>query len=129
MKLNMDCIRSILIAIESMNYGDVYTVSKLHDDLPVYSEDELNYHCLQLIDAGFLDAKAINVLGSTTPQIGRIHDLTFSGHQFLADIRSDTTWNKTKDIAKSAGVESLHAIKDIAVGVVTSVIQNQFGLH
>ena len=129
MKLNMDCIRDILIAVESMDYGDVYTVSKLHDDISNYSEHELEYHCRQLIDAGFLDALAINVMGSPFPQVARIKDLTFSGHQFLADIRSDTTWNKTKDIAKSVGVESLHAIKDIAVGVVTSVIQNQFGLH
>ena len=129
MKLNMDCIRDILIAVESMNYGDVYTVSKLHDNLPSYSENELNYHCLQLIQAGFLNAKPVNVINSTTPQVGRIRDLTFSGHQFLADIRSDTTWNKTKDIAKSVGVESLHAIKDIAVWVVTSMVQNHLGLH
>lgn len=129
MKLNPDCVRDILIAVEAMEYNSVYTLSKLQEKLPAYSEDELNYHCLQMIDAGLLRAKSINVMGSITPQIWRIFDLTYPGHQFLADIRSDTTWNKTKTIAKSAGSESLHALKDIAVGVVTSVIQNQFGPH
>lgn len=129
MKLNPDCIRDILIAVELMEYNSVYTLSKLHEKLPAYSEDELNYHCLQMIEAGFLNAKAMNVIGYISPQIWRIFDLTYSGHQFLADIRSDTTWNKTKAIAKSIGSESLHALKDIAVDVVTSVIQNQLGPH
>ena len=119
MKLNMDCIRDILIAVESLNYGDVYTIPKLHDNLPNYSEETLDYHCRQLTDAGFLDALTINVMGCPYPQVARIMDLTFTGHQFLADILSDTIWNKTKDIAKSVGAESLHAIKDIAVNVVS----------
>ena len=129
MKLNPDCIRDILIAVESMEYNSVYTLSKLQEKLPAYSEDELNYHCLQMINAGFLNAKSMNVMGCITPQIWRIFDLTYPGHQFLADIRSDTTWTKTKTIAKSVGSESLHALKDIAVGIVTSVIQNQLDLH
>lgn len=129
MKLNPDCIRDILITVESMEYNAAYTLTALSSQLPSYSEEELNYHCLQLIDAGLLNAKAINVMGQISPQIWRIFDLAYPGHQFLADVRSDTAWNKTKDIAKTVGSESLHALKDIAVGVVTAAIQNQFGLH
>lgn len=128
MKLNPDCIRDILITIESMEYNSVYTLAKLQANLPDYSEDVLNYHCLQMIDADLLNAKAINVMGEISPQIWRIFDLTYQGHQFLADIRSDTSWNKTKTIARTVGSESLHALKDIAVGVVTSTIQKQLGL-
>lgn len=129
MKLNPDCIRDILITVESMEYNTAYTLTNLCSQLPSYSEEELNYHCLQLIDAGLLNAKAISVMGQISPQLFRIFDLTYSGHQFLADVRSDTTWNKTKNIAKNVGSESLHALKDIAVGVVTAAIQNQFGPH
>lgn len=128
MKLNSDCIRDILITVETMDYGAVCTLPMLCEKLCNYSEEELNYHCLQLIDAGFLNAKAINTMGSTVPQVWRIFDLTFPSHQFLSDIRSETTWSKTKDIAKSVGSESLHALKDIAVGVVTSTIQSKLGL-
>lgn len=111
-----------------MEYNSVYTLAKLQANLPDYSEDVLNYHCLQMIDADLLNAKAINVMGEISPQIWRIFDLTYQGHQFLADIRSDTSWNKTKTIARTVGSESLHALKDIAVGVVTSTIQKQLGL-
>ena len=129
MRLNSDCIRNILITVESIEYDTAYSMSEFCNKLPNYSEDELNYHCLQLIDAGFLNATAINIMGHTTPRVWKIFDLTYPGHQFLADIRSDTTWNKTKVIAKSVGSESVHALKEIAVGVVTSAIQSQLGLH
>ena len=101
MKLNPDCIRDILITVESMEYNTAYTLTKLCTQLPSYSEEELNYHCLQLIDAGLLNAKAINVMGQISPQLWRIFDLTYPGHQFLADVRSDTTWNKTKNISST----------------------------
>lgn len=129
MKPNPDCIRDILITVENMNYNSSYTVQQLHDHLPAYSIEELNYHCLQMIDAELLNAKSMNVIGYISPQIWRIFDLTYTGHQFLADIRSESTWNKTKSIAKNVGSESLHALKDIAVSVVTSAIQNKLGLH
>lgn len=128
MKLNSDCIRDILITIESIEYGSSYTVKKLQEILPSYSYEELQYHCLQLLDADLIKVISIPVRGCNTPQISNIIDLTFSGHQFLADIRSDTTWNKTKEIAKSIGSESLHALKDIAISVVTSAIHNTLGL-
>ena len=91
MRLNSDCIRNILITVESIEYDTAYSMSEFCNKLPNYSEDELNYHCLQLIDAGFLNATAINIMGHTTPRVWKIFDLTYPGHQFLADIRSDTT--------------------------------------
>lgn len=128
MKLNNDCIRDILIAIESLEYDSWYTMEKLDESLPYYSYDELQYHCVQLLDAELIEAQTIQMLGKISPQIRCITDLTYSGHQFLADIRSDTNWNKTKEIAKNVGSESLHALKDIAVAVVTSAIHNRLGL-
>lgn len=122
MRLNPDCIRDILIAVESIEYNSCYTLKDLCSKLPQYTPDELNYHCLQLIEANLIKAKTINQLKSYTPTIWRIFDLTYSGHQFLADIRSDTIWNKTKAVAKSIGTESLHAFRDIAVSVVSNAI-------
>ena len=129
MKLNPDCIRDILVAVEGMEYNSTYTIDQLHDKLPVYTAEELNYHCLQMMDADLLNAKSVNVIGCTIPQIWQIFDLTYSGHQFLADIRSDSIWNKTKDVAKTVGSESLHVLKDISVNLVASMIQNKLGLH
>lgn len=127
MKLNLDCMRDILVFVESMQYGKVWSMKNLHDLLPNYEDSELQYHCLKLIECGFLNAKSTRTVNSP-PQIFRIYDLTYEGHQFLADIRSDNTWNKTKEIAKNVGSESLSAIREIATSVVTSIIHQTLGL-
>ena len=54
MKLNPDCIRDILVTVESTEYNSAYTIDKLHEKLPAYTVEELNYHCLQMIDADLL---------------------------------------------------------------------------
>lgn len=128
MKLNNDCIRDILLSVESMDYNEEWTIDNLILLLTDYSEDELQYHCIKLHEAGFL--KAITVRSLRSPlQIARIQDLTFEGHQFLANIRSDKNWNTTKKIAKSIGANSISAITQIASNIVTSLIQNQFDPH
>lgn len=128
MKLNHDCIRDILMSIESMKYGEVWTIDNLLSLLHNYPKETLQYHCVKLYEAGLIDAVTVHTIRSPE-QVARIKDLTYEGHQFLADIRSDTTWNKTKEIARNIGVDSLHALKDIAISVVTSTIQNSLGLH
>lgn len=127
MKLDLDCIRDILIAVEDIEYGKNLTISILQEKIPNYSENELQYHCLKLLEGGFLDATSVEYI-RTPKKIVRIFDLTYEGHQFLADIRSDTTWNRTKEVAKNIRIESLHAVKDIAVATVTALIQNKMGL-
>ena len=45
---------------------------------------------------------------------------------FLADIRQDTNWNRTKDIAKNVGSYSIKALSGIASQVIADVISRQF---
>ncbi|TQM92382.1 DUF2513 domain-containing protein [Roseinatronobacter monicus] len=42
--------------------------------------------------------------------------ITNQGHDYLAAIRSDTVWDKTKDSAQKAGGVTLGLMKEIAVG-------------
>ncbi len=127
MKLDLDCIRDILLAVEAIEYGENLTVSALQERIPKYSESELQYHCVKLLEAGFL--KAISNRYMRRPRmISSIEDLTYEGHQFLANIRPETVWNKTKEIAKDIKSESLLAIKDIAFTAFTTLIQNKLGL-
>jgi hypothetical protein len=55
-----------------------------------------------------------------------IVDLSPMGHEFLANIRADTNWNKTKEIAKAVGSESLNILAQIAGQVINSLIA---GIH
>ena len=62
MKLNPDCIRDILVSVEEMDYNSVYTIQKLHEKIPTYSIEQLNYHCLQMMDAGLINAKSMEAV-------------------------------------------------------------------
>ena len=124
MKLNPDCVRDILLTVESNEFGQHMTLDYLCEKLPNYSCEDIHYCCLKLDDAGLLEVKAYSMLGQTMPDIKTIKDLTFNGHEFLADIKSDNAWNKTKSIAKDVGSFSIHALKDISVGVINEIIKS-----
>ncbi len=127
MKLDSDCIRDILLTVESLQYGAVLTIPALADKLPAYSKDTLEYHCSKLLEAGFIDALTVTVAGCAHSPIAQINDLTYVGHEFLSSIRSDTIWNKTKKIAKDIGVSSLSTLGDIALKLAASFVSDHFG--
>ncbi len=126
MKLNPDCIRDILLQVESLPDADHFyrfndeTIPEL---FPNYSTEEVLYHIRQCDLNGFLYQPSHFLDGSYT-----VHDLTPAGHQFLADIRSDNVWNGVKEVAGKVGSTSLSAIVQIASGVITELIRAQFGL-
>jgi hypothetical protein len=122
-KLNPDCIRDILITVENSEFGSHMTLEKLCEKLPNYTRDEIHYCCIKLNEAGMLEVLIVQMMRQTMPGIKTINDLTFEGHEFLADIKSDNAWNKTKSIAKNIGSFSIHALKDISVGVVSELIK------
>lgn len=126
MKLNPDCLRDILIVMEKAGYLEELSPQSVYDALPNYLEEEINYSIIKLKEAGFIDAiiKEYN----TGIAILRLDDITYRGHQFLADIRSDTVWNNVKEVSKKVGSNSLTAISQIATGVITEIIRSQLGL-
>lgn len=124
MKLNPDCIRDILITIEdNTGFGKYmsYNLNSTYDLLQKYTFDEVRYHINQCELSNLITKVHKYLDGSCL-----IQDLSPSGHQFLADIRSDNNWNKTKSIAKTVGTSSLTAIKEIATNVIAEVIKAQF---
>lgn len=46
MKFNPDCVRDILIHIESFEYNSAHTIDQMCTELSNYSYEELDYHCL-----------------------------------------------------------------------------------
>lgn len=126
MKLNPDCMRDVLIVMEKAGYQEYLRPSAIYEALPTYSEDEINYTIIKLNEAKFIDAiiKEYN----TGVTILSLNDITYTGHQFLADVRSDSIWNEIKKISKKVGSDSISAISEIAASVVSSFVKNQFGL-
>ena len=124
MKLNPDCVRDILLLVEEScdyeNYLDC--PSEVPESLKdKYSTNELFYHIKQCELSGLIR----NVTWFADGESCSIRDLDPLGHQFLADIRSDTNWNKTKDIAQKVGSTSLDVISKIASEVIASLLKSQ----
>lgn len=126
MKLNPDCVRDILLYVEdNTDLTHFVSISPLQipDELNQYSADEVMYHIKQAELSSLLIVNSWYYNGECL-----ISYLLPEGHQFLANIREDANWSKTKDIAKSVGSNSLDAIKQIATGVITSLIQAKLNL-
>ena len=128
MRLSSDCVRDVLLAVEDCAYGEELSIDLLNGKLPQYSEEELNYTCLKLIEGGLLDAQSENFLGETMPDIC-INCLTYHGHEFLETIRESQNWTKVKATAKNAGVFSLKALGEIAQGVAQAAITSALQSH
>lgn len=118
MRLNPDCIRDLLLALEDkveLNLRLDFHKNNCNKLTDKYPPNVILYHLNQCIESGLLKGK--NSAGYIL-----IYDITPAGHAFLADIRNDNNWNKTKEIATKVGAFSLNALKDIAVGVVSAGI-------
>ncbi len=126
MKLNIDCIRDLLLLAEEQPLGKELTLPEIESALSQYTKDEIVYSCLKLDEAGFIILATVSMIRSNIPAIRSIKDITYAGHQFLENIRNDKNWEKTKSIAKEIGSFSLDCIKDVAANVVTSLIKAHF---
>lgn len=127
MKLNKDCVRDVLLSCEELlkmdedGYMDSLSHEELGQALPNYKTEDIIYTVVKLKEAGFLDVKVTRASGNILVDV-RIYDITFTGHEFLNDIRDDNNWKKVKEIAKSVGAFSINMIAQIAVGVIQTNI-------
>ncbi len=123
MRLNLDCIRDILLFVEDgIDSKKVYvTFEDLVSTLDTYDRNTLYYHVNQISKHDFVD----NVFyADNQPQL--ISDLTPGGHAFLANIRSNSVWNQVKSICLKLGVFSLSNVVQIASSVTADLITNHF---
>ncbi len=128
MKLNPDCIRDILLTAEEICEFDTPwkhdKEQSIGERLEKYPYDEILYHLHQAGKSGLLENVHIyDDMGAFF-----VNDVSPSGHEFLANIRSDTIWNSVKAISSKVGSKSLDSITLIASNVITQIIKSQLGL-
>lgn len=128
MILDSNCVRDILLELEKLPYQNSCTISNLMDALPNYNKDEISYTCLKLAEANYIDISTIKAVNMRVPAIRSINDITFYGHEFLNNIRSDSVWNNVKAVGSKIGVTSISALTQIASGTVTALIKHQLGI-
>ena len=129
MRLNPDCIRDILFAIEDLSkYNSILTSTQLAgtEFLTKYSNDEILYHLQQLAWSHYIVTPNNN---KSVDGYFFVNDLSPAGHEFLSDVRENTNWNKVKSISKEVGSETLTCLKSIATSIIASAIKNSIGLN
>ncbi|TKI65605.1 DUF2513 domain-containing protein [Lysinibacillus mangiferihumi] len=116
MKLNHDLIRDLLLAIEEISNGhaNFYIETIAQEHLPQYDFEEVEYHNMQLAQAGLIKVANKNS--------HYVLDLTWDGHQYIASIREQSIWNKTKTVVQPFGVVTLDVIKDVATKFIAKSI-------
>ena len=143
MKLNLDCIREILMWLEEnqtmerinektaehLGVEPYYTgrpnaipVGCLIGKVGVFSEADILYSVKQMGENGMLNVSV------EFGNIGSVQDITPQGHEFLENIRSDTNWNKIKERAAEVGSSSISVLEKIASNVISALIKSQMGL-
>lgn len=126
MKLDPDCIRSILLIMESTPHGKGIPFQQVLESLPKYSTDDISYSILKMREGGLIRANLSAY--DNEIQVYKLLDITYDGHQFLAEIRDNKIWGGIKSVSKEVGANSISALTMIASEVVTSLIKSYFGL-
>lgn len=125
LKLDRDCVRDFLLALESLGSGQTLT-SENYRSIPLlasYERDVIIYTAERLDEAGFINVKFMPVVGGDKPFFAT--SITWYGHQFLDNIRDDGVWKETKKIASKVTSVSLGILADIAA----SVMKKSLGLE
>lgn len=122
MKLNQNCIRDLLLYLESnLSYKSDININTLK--LDNYSKEDLMYTADKLIEANYINAHICWNMESSHVII--VSSITYQGHQFLDSIRDDSIWKETKTKASKIASISLPILQELA----TSLIKIKLGLH
>lgn len=125
MRLNHDCVRDLmLLSEENLNMSNYIRCSCIHSEQ--YTCEELVYTASKLIEAGYLKGDFLSSSAGKRDTI--ISSITWSGHEFLDNIRDDGVWKITKDKLSKFSSVSISIISKVATQVITNLINNQLGL-
>jgi hypothetical protein len=118
MKLNYDCVRSVLLTVEKSKTIDEelninpLTVETIFEQLPKYEDSEILYTIEKLKEAGYINATLQFAAGHFID--GAVSSITYSGHEYLDNIREPEVWRKVKAMLKNAGATTLPLISQAA---------------
>ena len=129
MRLNPDCIRDILLTVESSTNGidcPIWPMAYFQSAaefprLHKYSVDEVWGHVEQCRYHGYFVGDSVGADGYFT-----VLDLSPKGHEFLANIRDDTNWKQTlKKCKDKIGSISIPVLQSAASEVIVAALRSR----
>lgn len=129
MKLNYDCVRDMLLALEKLLTinddlcHEYVPVDKLFEVLNKYDQKEVLHSFLEIGRAGYINYD-YQFWGGGQFYEGSVHDLTYCGHEFLESIRDNQIWENVKSVLSDINNISLQLIFGVAKGLAMNALQN-----
>jgi len=129
MKLNHDCVRSVLLDIEEKHKMGIFlTMEDFIEDShsSKFSKEDITYSIFKLDEAKFTNT-------TLTWNSGEIvyfstGSLTWEGHKFLDNIRDNGVWKDTKGVLSKFSSTSISIVSDVASSVILKLVEKQLGL-
>ena len=124
MRLNHECVRQIMLTIESdIPYNQSLGKEKLleHPKLQSFTEDEILYAILRLDEADFIKCDIAPGNNSLIYHLS-LNCLTWSGHEFLDNIRDNKVWAFVKQTASKTASASLPMLAQLAASKVLNLL-------
>ncbi|WP_271400336.1 DUF2513 domain-containing protein [Salinicoccus roseus] len=105
MKLSNDCVRDILLYIESIPANQAISSESVFKEVgqDKYSEEEVIYAIKKMIEGNLLSGSLMKAESGTMTLGAYIMDITYEGHQYLETIRSPKAWAYAKEKAGELG--------------------------
>ena len=119
MKRNMDLVRLIMLKLQDHEHGDAQ--SSLHIDN--FSDEEINYHCFIMNEAGLIVATDTTSSCSLSPEAMPLR-LTWNGHEFIENAQNEKVWAETKQAVSKLGDVSF----TVWASVLSKVVMENLGL-
>ena len=118
MKLNIDCVRDILLYCDQEDDAYIEYRTPWSFNGHEYSQSEMAYHVGLCNDAGFFHRACLDNVPSC-----EVEGLSFEGQKYLDTIRSESIFAKVKEEVKKKAVPvTLEVVKGVAVAVISSGI-------
>lgn len=129
MKINYNCLRKLLIVLESnlqfsedLEYPDL-SFKDVCDLMPEFTREDIAYSTIMAEESNLIKAHIISAENSFYECV--YFGLTYKGHQFLENVKNNAVWEKTKSITKRVGSMSLDVISSIASELLKGLITSQ----
>jgi hypothetical protein len=119
MRRDFDLVRKLLVYFEEKPGPEHVEIPPIEG----YDELTIKYHLVLLYDAGLLRCEPVTSSSSDRVIYVLPFDLTWDGHEFLAKIRDNGLWQKTKDIILSKGGQlTFNTITTVATMLMKNMI-------
>lgn len=131
MELKLDCIRSVMLEIEKKQKyylddldnvtKDCLSLTSLCESLPKFSKEDIYYSLFNLDQAGYINLSTQWAGGSI--YMCHVNYMTYSGHEFLNEIRDSKRWEIVKKGLSAAKNFSLDMVTALSKGMTKAFIE------